>query len=107
MQIQVNTDKNIPGREGLAQHVESILSKELARFATQVTRLEVHLSDENGAKSGTADKRCLLEARLAGREPAAVTGAATSVELAVTGAAKKMVSLLDSELGKLSKRHIQ
>ena len=104
MQIQVNTDKNISGQEALAQNVEDILNRVLGRFATQITRLEVHLSDENSAsKSGVVDKRCLLEARLAGREPTSVSDSALSVEKAVMGAAQKMVSLLESELGKLGK----
>lgn len=104
MQIQVNTDKNISGHEALAQNVEDILTRVLARFAPQITRLEVHLSDENSAsKSGVVDKRCLLEARLAGRDPTSVNNTALTVEQAVTGAAQKMVSLLDSQLGKLGK----
>lgn len=104
MQIQVNTDKNISGNETLAQSVEEILNHLLARFAGQITRLEVHLSDENStSKSGTSDKRCLLEARLAGREPTSVSDLALTAEQAVTGAAHKMVSLLESELGKLGK----
>ena len=49
------------------------------------------------------DKRCLLEARLAGREPTSVSDLALTVEQAVTRAAHKMVSLLESELGKLGK----
>ena len=68
MKIQINTDKNIPGHE--AQNVETILEQVLARFSDQITRIEVHLSDENSAaKSGMVDKRCLLEVRLAGRQP--------------------------------------
>lgn len=104
MHVQVNTDKNISAQENLAQNVEDILNRILARFAAQITRLEVHLSDENSAsKSGVVDKRCLLEARLAGREPTSVSDTALTVEQSVTGAAQKMVSLLDSELGKLGK----
>ena len=105
MHIQVNTDKNISGHESLAQSVEDILNRILERFADQITRLEVHLSDENSAsKSGVNDKRCLLEARLAGREPTASSSdLAVTIEQAVTGAAQKMVRLLDSELGKLGK----
>lgn len=62
----------------------------------------MHLSDEDSAsKSGVADKRCLLEARLAGRDPVSVSDIALTVEQAANGAAKKMVSLLESELGKL------
>jgi hypothetical protein len=104
MHIQVNTDKNISGHEALAQSVEETLNRVLARFAGQITRLEVHLSDENStSKSGVIDKRCLLEARLAGREPTSVSDMALTIEEAVKGAADKMVSLLESELGKLGR----
>ncbi|MGB4812659.1 MAG: HPF/RaiA family ribosome-associated protein [Methylophilaceae bacterium] len=104
MHIQINTDKNITGHEALAQGVKETLDRALARFAGQITRLEVHLSDENSAsKSGVIDKRCLLEARPAGREPVSVSDLAHSIDQAVSGAAHKMVSLLESELGKLSK----
>ena len=102
MQIQVNTDRNISGQVALSQSVEETLTRVLARFATRITRLEVHLSDENStSKPGVVDKRCLLEARLSGRKPTSVSDSALSVEKAVTGAAQKMVSLLESELGKL------
>ena len=104
MKIQINTDKNIPGHEALAHSVETILEQVLARFSDQITRIEVHLSDENSAaKSGMADKRCLLEVRLAGRQPASVSEEAQTVDQAVRGAAQKMVSSLESELGKLGK----
>ncbi|SBO42119.1 HPF/RaiA family ribosome-associated protein [Cyanobium sp. NIES-981] len=102
MQIQVNTDKNIVGDEAFMHHIENTLNHTLSRFSDHITRLEVHLSDENSAsKSGGMDRRCLLEARVAGRDPASVTDQALTVEQAVHGAAHKMVSLLDSELGKM------
>ena len=101
MHIQVNTDKNVPGHEATAQRVREILEHNLDRFADQVTRLEVHLSDENSAsKFGAIDKRCLIEARLAGRPPTVASDLASSVEHAVTGAARKMASLLETELGR-------
>ena len=104
MQIQVNTDKNISGSD-TQQLVEDTLKRVLARFSGAITRLEVHLSDENSAaKSTSGDKRCLLEARLEGRQPVSVTEQADSIEQAVQGAAQKMVRLLDSELGKQGRR---
>ncbi len=70
MHIQINTDKNISGDAAVAQRVEETLNHVLARFSDQVTRLEVHLSDVNStSKSGVMDKRCMLEARLAGLAP--------------------------------------
>jgi ribosome-associated translation inhibitor RaiA len=103
MQIEVSTDKNISGNETFAHHVEQILNETLSRFSDQITRVQVHLSDENSAsKSGTRDMRCLLEVRLAGRDPSSVSEQAFTMEQAIHGAAQKMVHLLDSELGRLA-----
>lgn len=105
MHFQINTDKNISGHQAFAQRVEETLERTLSRFGDQITRVEVHLSDENSlSKSGPSDKRCLLEARLAGRQPISVSEQAQTIEQAVAGAAQKMVNSLESELGKLSKR---
>ncbi len=105
MHIQVNTDKNISGNKARVQDIEETLTHVLARFEDRVTRIEVHLSDENStSKSGVIDKRCLLEVRLAGREPKSVSDRALTIEQAVNGAAHKMVSLLERDLGKLDKR---
>ena len=71
----------------------------LHRYANQITRVEVHLSDENGGKSGRSDKRCLIEARPAGHPPLTVSNDAVSLEVAFNGAAKKMQHLLESVLG--------
>ncbi|MBN1319741.1 MAG: hypothetical protein JXA87_02765, partial [Thermoleophilia bacterium] len=62
MHIQINTDRNIEGDNALAQRVEAVVRETLAHFSKHITRVEVHLRDENsGSKSGTEDKRCLLE----------------------------------------------
>lgn len=101
MKIQVNTDAHIEGHERLAAHVSATLEHALKRFVDHVTRVEVHLSDENGDKSGPHDQRCMLEARLEGRQPVAVTEHAATQEQAVNGATQKLVRLLDSTLGRL------
>jgi len=104
MQIQVNTDKNIEGTEALKQQVVSTLERILDRFSNHITRVELHLSDENSASKDTSkDKRCLLEVRVAGMQPVSVTDLGDSVDQVVTGAARKMVSALDSALGKMNK----
>ena len=104
MQIQINTDGNIEGHEQLAQKVEAVVRDGLQRFTAKLTRVEVHLSDENSdKKSGAEDKRCLLEARLAGLQPIAVSHEAATTELAVEGALERLNHLLDGTLGRLSK----
>ncbi len=101
MKIQINTDDNINQAEAHPEQTEATIRDILDRFSDQVTRVEVHLSDENSNKKfGTADMRCLLEARLEGLQPVAVTDEAASVEQAVEGAARKMRRSLDSIIGK-------
>lgn len=105
MLIKINTDDNITNSDALKERAETTVRNVLDRFSDQVTRVEVYFSDENSdKKSGTADIRCLLEARPKGRQPIAVTDEATNVEEAVDGAARKMRRSLDSILGRLQKR---
>jgi len=101
MQVQINTDHNIEGREVLTTQVRGVVESALARFSDHITRVEVHLSDENSHKSGQNDKRCMLEARLEGRQPIAVTHQAATLEEAVRGAADKMTRLIESTMGRL------
>jgi ribosome-associated translation inhibitor RaiA len=101
MQVQVNTDHNIEGPEVFTTQVRGIVESALTRFSDHITRVEVHLSDENSHKSGQNDKRCMLEARLEGRQPIAVTHQAATLEEAVRGAADKMTRSIESTVGRL------
>ncbi len=101
MTIQLNTDNNLSVHEAFGNKLDDLLSKELSRFSEHITRLEVHLSDENGSKKGINDKKCLLEARLEGRQPMVVTGLANTYELAVDSAIDKLKTSLDTILGRL------
>lgn len=105
MQIQVNTDRNIPSDGELVGHIEALIEKVLDRFSPQITRVEVHLGDHNSShKGGVRDKRCLIEVRLANLQPIAVSHDAATVELALEGAAEQMKRSLDSRIGKLRRR---
>lgn len=106
MQIQVHTDRHIQSDERLAEFIRDTLQTKLSRFVDHLTRIEVHLSDENGnTKHDGNDKRCLLEARPEGLEPVAITEHAATVGQAVTGAADKMQRKLSSLVGKLRDKH--
>lgn len=100
MQIQFNTDHNIPAREALTAQVNGAVENALSRFSEHITRVEVHLSDENGDKSGPSDKRCAIEARLEGRQPIAVTHHAATSEQAIDGAADKLLRLVEHTLAR-------
>ncbi|MBK8557626.1 MAG: HPF/RaiA family ribosome-associated protein [Lewinellaceae bacterium] len=100
MLIQINTDKNITVHDEYNSKISNILTEELDRFSNYVTRVELFLSDENGSKKGVNDKRCLIEARVAGRKPMAVTEMGNTYDLAVKGAVDKMKIVLDSAMQK-------
>ena len=102
MKIQVNTDHNIHGREAMIEQTESVVESALGHLAEHITRVEVHLSDENGRKGGNTDKRCMMEARLEKHQPIAVTQEAESLGEAIDGAAQKLKRLLDHTLSRLS-----
>lgn len=101
MQIQINTDRNIAGHEKVAAQFRTVVKDALKRFSDQITRVEVHLSDENSHKRGQDDKRCVLEARLEGIQPITVTHQAVTLDQAVDGAANKLKKSLESTLGRL------
>jgi len=104
MQIQVNTDNNIQGREEIVILVQSSVEEAVGRFRDRITRVEAHLSDTNSHKTKDDDIRCVLEARLAGLHPIAVSHQASTVELALSGAADKLERSIESTLGRLKDR---
>ena len=100
MKIQFNTDSNITESKELRDSLIALVSEGLSRFDEHITRLEVHLSDENSLKKGVNDKRCLLKARLEGKQPIAVKNQANTLEQAVIGAVDKLKSSLDTKIGR-------
>jgi Sigma 54 modulation protein / S30EA ribosomal protein len=104
MQIQVNSDNNVAVDEEVTLRVEAEVNHALKRFANRITRVEVHLSDANGGKSGIHYKQCLIEARPAGHEPVAATDQAATLDEAIPGAAQKLQSILSSLFGRLGER---
>lgn len=101
MLVQVNTDNHTPGSLQTIEGVEALVKDKLARFAERITRVEVHLNDENGqGKVGGPDKRCMLEVRLASMDPITTTDHADTYDKALRGAANKMQDRLDTILGK-------
>ncbi|MBB5438113.1 ribosome-associated translation inhibitor RaiA [Pedobacter sp. AK017] len=100
MNIQFNTDKTINASEKNTAPFMVQIIDELSRFSTDITRIEVHLSDENGNKDGLNDIRCLLEARLEGKQPIAVTNQADTPDQALSGAIDKLKASLETITGK-------
>jgi ribosome-associated translation inhibitor RaiA len=102
MQVKINTDKNIECHAPLTQHIETVVKASVDHFSGQITRVEVHLSDENAHKSGDSDLRCLMEARLQGYQPVVVTEHASTMHKAIQGAADKLKRAIESAIGRLN-----
>jgi len=100
MQVLVNSDNHIKGSESMSERVESIVTAAVDHFGDRITRVEVHLNDVNGAKRGDRDKRCMMEARLGGLAPVAVSDHAGTLLQAIEGAADKLERALEHVLGR-------
>ena len=99
MKVLLNTDRLVPGGEAIAAQVRTDVEVALSHFSDRISRVEVHLSDENGSKGGGEDMRCMMEARLEGRGPFAVTSHAATMDQAVHHAADKLSRLIEHTLG--------
>jgi len=100
MQVIVNTDNNITISEGSTAEIVSSVETKLANFSSQLTRVEVHLSDGSAGRSTGDDIRCQLEARPEGRNPEHASDNAAAVDSAVNGALRKMQQVLDTTFGR-------
>jgi len=104
MQVQVHTDNHILSDLRLQEYAEGAVAGAFERFADRVTRVEIHLADENGSKEG-GSVRCSLEVRLAGHEPVGVTHQETHVKEALAGALNKASKVLGGILGREHEYH--
>lgn len=86
MTIQINTDKSLNLHEAFGNKLKDLLLADL--------------SDENGSKDEPDDKRCMIEARLKGRQRMAVTDIAKTYE-AVNGAIDKLQASIETILERL------
>lgn len=103
MQIQINTDNNVSLSQELRDWLSATITKELSRYDDHITRVELHLADENASKQGVNDKRCMIEVRPGGMQPIAVTDHSDTWEMAVSGAVQKLLATLEKAIGRLSK----
>ncbi|MCC6579697.1 MAG: HPF/RaiA family ribosome-associated protein [Phycisphaeraceae bacterium] len=89
MLIQVSPHGSL-GSEALSAHVQREVRRAVRSFENRVTRVEVHFHDDNGPAAHGHDKRVVIEARLAGRQPFAVAQSSDDLYGAITEAARKL-----------------
>ena len=101
MQVLVNSDHHIVGGEDLTERVQGVVEGRLERWGGRITRVEVHLNDLNSVKLGERDKRCMMEARIGGMKPIAVSHEAPTLTEAIHVAADKLERAIGHALGRL------
>lgn len=94
---------NVQVQPAFEKDVEERIGEVLAPYAEKLTRVEVHLRDENGHKGGK-DTRCTIEARPRGLDPVAVETIEEGPREAVRAGLAKLQSLLAHKFGKLDAR---
>lgn len=101
MQIQINSDHHVAATPETAGRVQRLVRDVLDRYADRITRVEVHLNDLNSLKGGKDDKRCLMEARVAGLGPIDASHEAPDLLLAIDGAMEKLERAIEHRLGRV------
>lgn len=105
MQILLNTDPHIDGREAMREHLESVVTEVLGQFGNQITCVRAYLTDVNGANQvRPLDIHCTLAVQLLGREPVVARHHASTTTQAIHGALRKLGCLVASELKKRDHR---
>lgn len=104
MKVQLNTDKNIEGTERLEAYVTQQVEEALKHFSDHITRVEVHLSDQNANKGGADDIQCKIEARLEKLKPVTVVSKSETTGKALEEATKKIKASLTTIMGKLKNK---
>jgi len=102
MQILVNFG-DIDKTDAIDQFVREKLLSKLGHLTNKLTRVEVHLRDDNSAsKSSYNDKRVLIEARPAGRKPLAVEQRGGDLYSVITDACSKLSRAVRNEVERMA-----
>jgi len=104
MIIQINTGENLENNARTKEYYSDLVNENLDRFTEYLTRVEVHMADVNAGKSGPADKKCTIEARMSGRDPIAVTAQDEKVEKAFNAALGKVKASMTTIVGKMQEK---
>jgi len=105
MQINVNTDRTIQNHQGLDEHVESVVRSSIDRFGDHITRVDVHLSNENREKGADGGNSCMMEARVSGYQPIVVHEHSDDLRQSIKNAGGKLARALDSAIGRLQDKN--
>ena len=95
MDFIINSDKNVESTLDFKNNFREELTHSLRRFDSYITRFEVFFSDESSNKNTQDDHKCVIEARMKGRNPERVSDNGNTPKEAFDGAVSKIKSVLD------------
>ncbi|MBB6429346.1 HPF/RaiA family ribosome-associated protein [Algisphaera agarilytica] len=101
MIVQVNAG-DIQSSQALIDSATESVTSALRHVADRVTRVEVHLRDDNASKSASDDKRVTMEARIAGQQPFAVDHASDDLYKSISEAAGKLGRAVKTRLERIA-----
>ncbi len=106
MQVLLHTDPNTDGSHLMADHLTLVVKDAMQRFGGRITRVEAHLSDDNGQTKTSADEiHCMLDARLVGLDAIIVKEQAGNAHQAIEGAVRKLKRAVGAALAKQDPRN--
>lgn len=103
MQIQINFG-DVDASPSLRERAEKAIEHRLEHLAPRITRVEVHLRDDNAGKAGKDDKRCVMEARPANHQPIAVEHRGDDLYKVIDETADKLSRAVRSRLERAETR---
>jgi hypothetical protein len=105
MDIQVRTDYHVDGDEALTGFVKDTVATGLEPYRTRLGSVQVHLSEESGARKGPHDLVCMIEVRPNGHEPIVVHRHAATKDEVIRTAVTATRTALERLYGRLDERH--
>jgi len=103
MQLQINYG-DLQISSALTDHVARSIGHALKHAAGNITRVEVHLRDDKQKRHGPKDKRCTLEARVAGAKPLDVEARGDDIYHVVSSATEKLDRAVNRKLERRRER---
>lgn len=95
MEIQINSDNQVKVDQATKDFYKEEVQNSLKRFEEHVTRFEVYFSDETSNKETPNDQKCIIEARIKGRNPERVSHNSSKQKAAFDGAVNKIKTVLN------------
>ncbi len=101
MKLQINYAE-MESTPAIEQRITDKVDHALRHTGEHVTRVEVHVRDDNRGKGGPNDKRVTMEARIAGRQPLVVEDTGSDLYRVIDSSAEKLRRAVKNELERLA-----